>query len=372
MKIKQLTIICGGQSAEHEVSLLSAKNVLNAASKEKYAITVLYISKSGQWYHLQNAEQLSPELAQTNLAETLEPITLNFADHTHPWQSIDGKRHYPCDIVFPVMHGTRGEDGTLQGLFEMLNVAYVGAGVLGSAICMDKHTAKCLLRQAGVPTNDWQLLTKENRANYSYDQLAKQFGPVMFLKPANLGSSVGISKVRNANEFRQGLQEAFKYDHRVIVEPHVQSREIECSVLGNEKPVASIPGEIVPIHEFYSYEAKYLDPEGAKVITPADLSDKQIDEVQQLSIKAYQALACEGMARVDFFMTKDAIMINELNTLPGFTNISMYPKNWDVSGIKYAELIDRLINLGLNRHEQQQYVSRSLEQLVANQPSANE
>ena len=332
----------------------------------------MYISKSGQWYRLPSEDQLNLKLLKINLTEELEPITVNFADRYYPWQSINGEHRYPCDIVFPIMHGTRGEDGALQGLFEMLNVPYVSSGVLGSSVCMDKHVSKSLMRQAGLPTVDWYLVTRENAVNYTYEQMRERFGDILFIKPANLGSSVGISKVRNADQFKQALQEALNYDHRVLIEAYIEAREIECSVLGNENPVASLPGEIIPTLEFYSYEAKYVDPDGAKVITPAELSQAQIDQIQQLSVQAFQVLACDGMARVDFFVTEDKVFLNEINTIPGFTNISMYPKNWEASGVGYSELIDRLITLGINRYQQQQLISRSIEKLTTNQTTAHE
>lgn len=345
---KTIIVIAGGQSAEHDISLLSMRNIVAALDAEKYHIQIIYISPQGEWYYYIGLEEFHRERAA--VGRDLIPITLNFSDRSMPFQTEDGLTQFPCDCVFPVIHGTGGEDGTLQGLLELLNVPYVGAGVLSTALCMDKPMAKTVLRASGLSVVDWQVI-KRHESYPGYDVLAARFGPVMFVKPANLGSSVGVSKVNNADEFEQAINLAFHYDTKILVEPYCAGREIECSVLGNAHPKASLPGEILPVEaSFYSYEAKYVDDNAAKVITPADLTQEQIRKIQEMSVSAFKALDCEGMARVDFFVKGEEIFINELNTIPGFTNISMYPKNWEVSGMSQRELLDHLIQLGLERY----------------------
>lgn len=357
---KNIVVIAGGQSAEHEVSLLSMKNVVAALDREKYHVHIIYITPQGEWYFYIGLEEFSRE--KLRVGQELIPITLNFADRSMPFQTEDSLTQFPCDCVFPIIHGTGGEDGTLQGLLELLNVPYVGAGVLGTALCMDKHMAKTVLRAAGLKVVDWQTIRHHEKNNFTYEEMSQRFGPVMFVKPANLGSSVGVTKIQNSSEFERALNLAFTYDSKVLVEPFCSGREIECSVLGNENPKASLPGEILPVAaEFYSYEAKYLDDDAAKVITPADLSQDQISKIQAISVAAFKALDCEGMARVDFFVNGDEIFINELNTIPGFTNISMYPKNWAVSGLPQKELLTQLIDLGLQRYQARQSLRRSRE-----------
>lgn len=355
---KHIVVIAGGQSAEHEVSLLSMKNVVAALDPQQYQVAIIYISEQGEWYYYVGTEEFSRESAR--VGKELIPVTLNFSDRTRPFQTEDGRTQFPCDCVFPVIHGTGGEDGTLQGLLEMLNVPYVGSGVLSTALCMDKHMAKNILRDAGLPVLDFEVLTQLNRV--PYETISAKFGPTLFVKPANLGSSVGVSKVRNKNEYEKALDLALSYDTKILVEPFCAGREIECSVLGNENPKAALPGEILPVEaEFYSYEAKYLDVDGAKVITPASLTAKQVATIQEISLAAFKALGCEGMARVDFFLTEKEAIINELNTIPGFTNISMYPKNWLVSGLSYEKLLDELIILGFQRFSSRQVCARSRE-----------
>jgi D-alanine-D-alanine ligase len=353
-----ITVIAGGQSAEHEVSLLSMKNVVSALNPDKYQVSVIYISEQGEWYYCLGEEALSFEALR--VGKELIPITLDFADRSMPWQTEDGLTKFPCDCVFPIIHGTGGEDGTLQGLLELVNIPYVGAGVLGTALCMDKHMAKTVLRAAGLAVLDWQTISHHEKNHFTYEALSSRFGSKMFVKPANLGSSVGVSKVHNKAEFEQAINLAFEYDTKILIEPFYFAREIECSVLGNENPQASLPGEILPESaEFYSYEAKYLDANAAKVITPANLSQPHVSKIQAMSLAAFKALDCEGMARVDFFVKDDEIVINELNTIPGFTNISMYPKNWAVSGISGEELVDQLIELALERYSRRKALSRS-------------
>jgi D-alanine-D-alanine ligase len=260
------------------------------------------------------------------------------------------------DVLFPVLHGPYGEDGTIQGLAKLADVPCVGAGVLGSAVGMDKDVMKRLLRDAGIPIAPFRtvLSARRHEAGQSYEDMTRTVGPRLFVKPANLGSSVGISRVSSRVEYDRALELAFQYDSKVIVEAEVVGREIECSVLGNEDPVASVPGEIVPADGFYSYEAKYLDVNGAELRVPAPLDEQETRTVRETAVHTFQALCCEGMARVDGFLTPDGrFVVNEINTIPGFTRISMYPKLFEASGISYGELVDRLIDLAIARHERE-------------------
>ncbi len=347
-------ILFGGKSAEHEISLLSAKNVIAALDKNKYEVVLVGIDKNGEW-HLRDAYQFltnadNPKRIQ--LHPTLEPVTLIPKENGENLVCVNGTgRAQPLDIVFPILHGTYGEDGTVQGLLKMANIPFVGAGVLGSAIGMDKDVMKRLLRDAQIPSARFLTFTASNREGLVYEEMVEQLGLPLFIKPANAGSSVGINKVKNKQDFETAINDAFLYDRKILIEEYVKGREIECSVLGNDHPIVSIPGEIIPQHEFYSYEAKYLDAEGALLEVPAKLDQKTTEKIQKLAVKAYQVLCCEGMARVDFFLKENGdVYVNEINTIPGFTNISMYPKLWEISGIAYADLIDRLITLALDRH----------------------
>jgi D-alanine-D-alanine ligase len=258
------------------------------------------------------------------------------------------------DVVFPILHGPFGEDGTVQGLLKLANIPFVGAGVLGSAVGMDKDVMKRLLRDAGIPIARFIVLNKYSAPEVDFDDARGQLGLPLFIKPANLGSSVGIHKVRDREEFDRAVRDAFKYDNKVLIEECIVGREIECSVLGNDQPVASVLGEILPRHEFYSYEAKYLDESGAVLEIPAKVPPEISDRIREVAIKTFSVLCCEGMARVDFFLRNgEEIIVNEINTIPGFTRISMYPKLWEASGLPYGELIDKLIGLALEKFERE-------------------
>jgi D-alanine-D-alanine ligase len=253
------------------------------------------------------------------------------------------------DVVFPILHGPFGEDGTVQGLLKLAGVPFVGAGVLGSAVGMDKDVMKRLLRDAKIPIPKFITL-KLGEDVPSYSSIAEKLGSPFFVKPANLGSSVGVNKVGKNSEYKTAIDAAFEYDNKILIEQFMEGREIECSVLGNENPIASVPGEVVPTHEFYSYEAKYIDENGAALEIPAKLAAQITRRIQQLAVDTFKTLSCEGLARVDFFLTtKNKIVVNEINTIPGFTSISMYPRLWQASGISYTDLIDRLIQLALER-----------------------
>lgn len=348
-----LLVLCGGQSTEHEISIISASNIIKTLSSKKYSITIAYITLQGAWHVITNHDIFLSKGPQACLKSgAADPVTVVLGDHEHPLVSLDDmNQRYKIDCVFPVLHGTRGEDGAPQGLCEMLDVPYVGAGVLGSAVSVEKHITKQLLDYAGLAVTPWSLVHAWDWQDANYQQLTNDFGNTLFIKPVSLGSSVGIAKVNNETDFKQALKNAFKFDDRVIIEPAVIGREIECSVLGNEKPVASLPGEIITQHDFYSYEAKYLDPNGAQTVSPADLPEQVIEDIQRMSIEAFKALEISGMARVDFFVLDNDILINEVNTIPGFTDISMYPKNWEASGLEYSALLDDLIDLALQRHQ---------------------
>jgi D-alanine-D-alanine ligase len=354
-KKMRVGVLFGGKSAEHEISLLSAKSIIDALDKNKYDIVLIGIDKNGEW-HLRDAYQCLVHADNAKLIHlhgTHDPVALVPKEGGQQLVSLSGNAlAQPLDVIFPVLHGTYGEDGTVQGLLKLADIPFVGAGVLGSAVGMDKDVMKRLFRDAGIPSARFLTFTSPKQIDFA--AVKEQLGLPFFVKPANLGSSVGIAKVKSEEDFEEAIRSAFQYDHKILIEQFIPGREIECSVLGNDHPIASLPGEIIPQHEFYSYEAKYLDEEGALFEIPVALDKNIIAEVQQLAIKAYQAICCEGMARVDFFLREDgAVFVNEINTIPGFTKISMYPKLWEVSGIGYSELLDRLITLALERFEKE-------------------
>ncbi|HLB57007.1 MAG TPA: D-alanine--D-alanine ligase family protein [Coxiellaceae bacterium] len=346
----QLTILvlCGGQSTEHEISLLSARNVIENLDTKKYHVSVAKIEQDGTWHYFKTAQDFF-----SHSKSHLINIT---PGQKNPF-SIDGKT-LEIDCIFPVLHGTNGEDGTMQGLLELLQMPYVGAETLGSAIAMDKDISKRLMRAAGISVVDWKLLRKSD-AKINYADVKKELGELLFIKPNSLGSSVGTSKVTDEKSFYAAIAEAFRFDEYILIEKAIVGREIECSVLGNENPKASLPGEIINHTEFYTYDAKYIDDDGATVKTPADLSSELTTQIKTTAIKAFCALRCCGMARVDFFLEKNnKLYVNEINTIPGFTNISMYPKNWEASGLQYSALLDELIALGIKRFEFKQSLIR--------------
>ncbi len=342
MKKIRVGIVFGGKSCEHEVSIASARNVIESLDPQKYESVLIHIDKSGAW-HLRDALEDFSEQKSVALIPKKEG-----SDLIH--LSSPSSSSAPVEVIFPILHGSFGEDGTIQGLFKMADIPFVGAGVLGSAVGMDKDVMKRLLRDAGIPIGKFLIINKHQKEKYTYGDCVSLVGSPFFIKPANAGSSVGVSKIRSEEEFSKAVEEAFLYDKKILVEEFIRGREIECSVLGNEYPIASLPGEIIPQHEFYSYEAKYLDENGAILQVPALLDVETVERVQKLSIEVFQVLCCEGMARVDFFLTENgSLLVNEINTIPGFTQISMYPKLWQASGVSYAALLDRLIELALER-----------------------
>ncbi|WP_373894983.1 D-alanine--D-alanine ligase [Virgibacillus natechei] len=348
-------IIFGGKSAEHEVSLQSAKNIVEAIDKDKYEIVLIGIDKEGKWHlndqssYLLNAED--PKRIQLNKSnDTIALVPGESANQLI--HAADALRLDQLDVVFPIVHGTLGEDGSLQGMLRIANIPFVGANVLGSSISMDKDIAKRLLKEAGINVAKGFAYTRSKQDLINYEEAVDHLGTPMFIKPANQGSSVGVSKVSTKEEFEKGIASAFQYDHKVIVEESLVGREIECSVLGNADPKVSSLGEILPQTEFYSYESKYIDEKGADLAIPADVSDEVTNRMQKVAVHAFETLQCEGLARVDFFLTDDGeIYVNEVNTLPGFTKISMYPKLWEISGIPYSELISELIELAIERQQ---------------------
>jgi len=349
-------VIFGGRSGEHEVSLRSAESVINAMDKSKYEVVPIGITKEGRWLMSANAAALLPEAVMASNSHQQVAI---IGDPTRQGLTrLDERERLlssePLDAVFPVLHGTYGEDGTIQGLLEMAGVPYVGCGVLASATGMDKVAMKQLFERAGLTLieYDWFLRSawEENPAGV-IKRISRSLGFPVFVKPANLGSSVGISKAANKHELCDAIDDAARYDRKVVVERAVDGREIEVSILGNEHPMASLPGEIITGHEFYDYEDKYIDTT-SRTEVPAKLPKKIIDRIQRDGILAFQAIDGSGLARVDFFVERatNRVIINEINTMPGFTSISMYPKLWEASGIAYSELIDRLIQLAIERH----------------------
>jgi D-alanine-D-alanine ligase len=356
-------ILCGGKSAEHEVSLLSARNIVDAIDKGKYDVVLIGIDKKGHWYRSDVSDFLShaddPKLIELKTSD--DEVAVVPGRKREPAVSLSDVRPVgPVDVIFPALHGPFGEDGTVQGLLRLLDVPFVGASVLGSAAAMDKDVTKRLLRDARIPIAKFLAFDRSFVGKIDFHDVRRQLGKPVFVKPANLGSSVGINTADDGGQFERAIEQAFEYDNKILVEECIRGREIECSVLGNDSPIASVPGEIIPRHEFYSYEAKYIDEEGAVLEIPAKLEDHTIHKVQDLAIRTFKALCCEGMARVDFFLTDNAqVVVNELNTIPGFTKISMYPKLWEASGIPYTELIDRLIQLALERFEKEKKLKTS-------------
>lgn len=341
-KIK-IALLFGGSSAEHEISLISATSIYRNLDKKKYDIFSIYINKEGYWRTVD-----SPHLPQRSLKKG------NFFSFL-PWRKNSISQDINADIYFPVLHGPCGEDGTIQGLFEMADVPYVGATVLASAIGMDKAIAKTLFKMKNLPVvhhlilfeSDWR-----NERQRILSKIKKEFRLPFFVKPTNLGSSVGITKVKDYAQSETALETAFQYDRKILVEEGIIGREFECSVLGNNNPRVSLPGELIPFREFYDYRDKYIEGKTSFVI-PAGLPPSAIEELQRISLEAFKAIDCSGMARVDFFMEEKTgrTILNEINTIPGFTEISMYPKLWEVSGLPFAKLLDTLIELGFMRHQ---------------------
>lgn len=355
-------VVFGGRSGEHEISLRSARSIVDALDRDRYEPVLLGIDREGRW-HLQSAARalLDGPGAPLRLDAEAPGVALAPGERALVPVGREGVRG-AVDVIFPVLHGTYGEDGTLQGLLDMVDVPYVGSGVLGSAVGMDKDVTKKLLRAEGVPVVDGFVARVGDGLDVAAE-IAARWGYPVFVKPANMGSSVGVSKVRDAAALPAALAAAFRFDRKVLVERGHRVREVEVAVLGNDRPEASVAGEIIPTHEFYSYEAKYLDDDGAALRIPAELDDATAAALRALAVKTFRALELSGMARVDFFIDKDdgAVYVNEVNTIPGFTSISMYPKLWEASGVPYGALVDRLIALALERHAARRALSTRYE-----------
>jgi len=386
VKKLRVGVIYGGRSGEHEVSVASAASIIKHLDRGRYEPVPIRIEKDGRWTladktptaisaadvieqaRLEGARSIRPGREAHLVAHPGEDTVLAIERGSDPRADATGAATVTgvgLDVVFPVLHGPYGEDGTVQGLLELANVPYVGAGVLGSAVGMDKAVMKTLFAARDLPVGPYSVVLRPewNRSTSAViSRIAGELGYPVFVKPANLGSSVGISKAKSAGELETAMELALQFDRKVVIEAAIpKAREIECAVLGNDDPEASIPGEIVPSREFYDYEAKYLD-EGSKALIPAPLTASQVAEVQRLSIAAFRAVDGAGMARVDFLIAGETgeMYVNEVNTIPGFTTISMYPKMWEASGVSYTELVDRLITLALERHAEKQQLRTSI------------
>jgi D-alanine-D-alanine ligase len=354
MKNKKIRvgILFGGKSAEHEISLLSARNIIDEIDKRKFEVVMIGVDKIGQW-HLDDSAKLflssqNPKLIKLDVKGQLVGI--------HPGSGeaplvASSRTPLDVDVMFPVLHGPMGEDGTVQGLLRLVDIPFVGSDVLGSAVGMDKDVMKRLLRDSGLPVLPWITLDRRRSAEeWDSKKIMEELGPRVFVKPANMGSSIGVNKAENPKELDRAIHEAFLFDNKVLIEKGEIVREIEIAVLDGNPPMASVAGEIIPKGDFYSYEAKYVDENGADLVVPAALSSAQLKEVQELALKTFQVLEAAGLARVDFFMTQEGrFLVNEINTLPGFTKISMYPTLWKASGVSYGELIEKLIYLAIDR-----------------------
>lgn len=355
-------LIFGGKTGEHEVSLASAQSVLRALDAEKYDAVLIGVTKEGRWLTGGNPLKQLVNATQSPLLKAMNGSSPNgtsaMISHDAAEITTANALNESVDVVFPLIHGPNGEDGTIQGLLELADLPYVGAGVAASAVGMDKALMKSIFRSAGLPVGDYLVVLRhkwEHEPEETIHEIETVIQYPCFVKPANLGSSVGVSQARNWDELTQALTTAAQYDRKILVERAVEGRELECSVLGNDVPVASLPGEVIPEREFYDYEAKYAD-EHTRFVIPADVTNEQARTLQEYAVRAFQAIDCSGMARVDFFLDKrdGKILVNEINTIPGFTNVSMYPKMWEASGVSYTQLIDRLIQLALEKHADKQ------------------
>jgi len=357
-------IVFGGKSVEHEVSLQSAKNIIDAIDRDKYDVVLLGVDKNGRWQINEEESFLlnADDSKRISLKPTDDQISvLPGENELQIINQTTQKALAQIDVIFPVIHGTLGEDGSLQGLLRILNLPYVGVDLLGSAVSMDKDFAKRILRDAGISIAKGLVFKKGQQSEIDFKAVESQLGLPLFIKPVNQGSSVGVSKVKLETEFYQAVNEAFMYDDKILIEEAIVGREIECAVLGNEDPIASLPGEILPQTDFYSYESKYINESGAILSAPADLTESETNRVREEALRVFKALDCEGMARIDFFMKDDGtLIVNEVNTIPGFTKISMYPRLWGISGLPYPELIDRLIELAFERHERKKQLKSAV------------
>lgn len=351
-KKKKVAILYGGRSVEHGVSVNSARNIFEYIDKEQFEPLCIGISRGGQWY-------LTPGVNKD--IEQGKALGLILDAQRPGFMLLSSGDRIKADIIFPVLHGTDGEDGSIQGLIKSMDIPMVGTGVLGSAVSMNKITSKRLLQEAGIPVTKFITAHYSEKDKLSFQQIASQLGAPFMVKAANLGSSVGVSKAKDEASFRAAVDEAFKYDDNLLVEEFIKGREIECAILGNHPAEASYPGEIVinPKYEFYTFDAKYVDPDAVRIDVPAAIDATIAERIRELSLKAYQALYCEDFARVDVFLTEDGrVYINEINSIPGFTNSSMYPMMWKERGVGFTELISKLLNLALERYDRGKRIER--------------
>ncbi len=353
---KNVAVLFGGKSAEHEVSLRSAKNIVNSLNKDVYNPVLIGIDKKGDWHHIESTDFLlsneNPDLS--TITSSTDIVMFPPECRGRLLRIGTSKPPIEIDVVFPVLHGPLGEDGTVQGLLKIAHVPFVGSGVLGSSAGMDKDIMKRLLKEAEIPIGKFITAASADGVP-SFAEIEEKLGLPVFIKPANMGSSVGVTMAHTEEEYKAGTETAFQFDLKIIIEEYIAGREIECSVLEEDEVRASVIGEIKPSHDFYSYEAKYVDENGAALVIPADLPADIMKKGQDLAIRTFKILAAEGFGRVDMFLTDDGtIYVNEINTIPGFTKISMYPKLWEATGMSYESLIDRLIRKALSRFEKEE------------------
>lgn len=351
-----VALFFGGQSPEHEVSIRSARNIANALNRQKYALMLIGIDKQGRWFWINETSFFAENLQissgqQLALIPGVKECIILLDKHTP----------LHIDVVFPIIHGPNGEDGTLQGVLRQLGLPFVGPDVMASAAAMDKDICKSLLRESGQLVAESLTFMKHEATAINYAAVKNRLGTPVFIKPANMGSSVGVSRADSKEEFEIAIQEAFRYDHKILIEEEIIGREVECAVMGNEAVEASGIGEVVKNEVFYDYESKYLSDTGADVVIPAQIDEKTTEKLRYVARQAYKTLCCEGLTRIDMFLTEDGrIYVNELNTLPGFTSISMYPKLWEAVGLGYTELIDQLIELALDKARKMELLEKSL------------
>ncbi|MBK7095915.1 MAG: D-alanine--D-alanine ligase [Saprospiraceae bacterium] len=356
-----IAILFGGRSAEHEISLMSAKNVFQNLEKSRYYPILIKIDKSGLWLtDLDMIRNLSfSEIQDFASFDPKDDVLLQPGAEYPIIIARDASYKVKIDAIFPVLHGPNGEDGTVQGMLKLLGIPFVGPALLGSAVGMDKEVMKRLLREAGIKIGDY--LVARYGAKPDFDEVQSRLGMPVFIKPANMGSSVGISKVRDEQQYDEAIRLAYNFDTKLVIEANIEGREIECAILGNEEPKASIPGEIRATKDFYDYESKYLDDKGYEITIPAKVDKDTERIIRDIAVKTFQVLECEGLSRVDVFLTKEnEVIVNEINTIPGFTSISMYPMLWKETGINYQELISKLIDLALSRFEREKKLKMSL------------
>jgi len=353
MKKCTVGILYGGRSVEHEISILSATNIAENIDLERYNIRLIGIDKMGRWHLCNSISQPINDGQLLDLALNSEVPTFKFKNES-----------FTVDVVFPVLHGTDGEDGSIQGLLQSLNIPFVGSGVMGSAVSMDKLTAKVILQQDGIPVADFLAYSRFEQEQISFDNIKNSLGLPFMLKPANLGSSVGVAKISSEDNFEQLVKDTFQYDNILLFEEYINGKEMECAVFGNDNPVASVPGEInlSSDYEFYSFDAKYVDKDAASLVIPAKVSEEVSDLIRVNSLRSYELLHCADLARVDLFVNDNgSVFVNEVNTMPGFTNISMYPRLMAFEGIGYKDLMTQLIEMALKRHQLKNELSTNYE-----------